>query len=44
VLDWNQPSIDFYRSFGAELLPDWRICRLTGSALTSFASRSRRNP
>lgn len=44
VLDWNQPSIDFYQSFGAELLPDWRICRLTGSALTSFAGGSDRTP
>jgi GNAT superfamily N-acetyltransferase len=44
VLDWNQPSIDFYRSFGAELLPDWRICRLSGNALTSFAGGSDRTP
>jgi hypothetical protein len=44
VLDWNQPSIDFYRSIGAELLPDWRTCRMTGSALASFASRSPRTP
>lgn len=28
VLDWNQSAIDFYRDFGAELLPDWRICRV----------------
>jgi len=33
VLDWNQPSIDFYQSLGAELLPDWRICRVSGEAL-----------
>ena len=33
VLDWNQPSIEFYQSLGAELLPDWRICRVTGEAL-----------
>jgi GNAT superfamily N-acetyltransferase len=33
VLDWNQPSIEFYRSLGAELLPDWRICRVTGETL-----------
>ncbi len=41
VLDWNQTAIDFYRSIGAELLPDWRICRMTGSALTGFADRGR---
>jgi len=39
VLDWNQPSIDFYKSLGAELLPDWRICRVTGEALARLGSR-----
>jgi GNAT superfamily N-acetyltransferase len=34
VLDWNQHAIDFYRSLGAELLTDWRICRVTGEALS----------
>src|SRR6185503_12428541 len=29
VLDWNAPAIDFYRSFGAELLETWRICRMS---------------
>ena len=33
VLDWNGPAIGFYRSLGAQLLDDWRICRLTGDAL-----------
>jgi len=33
VLDWTERAIDFYRSIGAELLPDWRICRVTGDAL-----------
>src|SRR5215213_7975469 len=33
VLDWNAPAIAFYRSLGAELLPDWRLCRVTGPAL-----------
>jgi GNAT superfamily N-acetyltransferase len=33
VLDWNAPAIGFYRSLGAQLLDDWRICRLTGDAL-----------
>ncbi len=37
VLDWNRPAIDFYHSIGAELLPDWRICRMTGDALSRFA-------
>ncbi len=29
VLDWNQPAIDFYASLGADVLPDWRICRVS---------------
>jgi GNAT superfamily N-acetyltransferase len=40
VLDWNQPAIDFYQSLGAEVLPDWRICRLTGAALQRFAPQA----
>ncbi len=37
VLDWNQPAIDFYQSFGAEPMSDWTIYRLTGEALSNFA-------
>ncbi|OVZ57804.1 GNAT family N-acetyltransferase [Pigmentiphaga sp. NML080357] len=33
VLDWNQPAIDFYQAMGADVLPDWRIVRVTGDAL-----------
>jgi GNAT superfamily N-acetyltransferase len=33
VLDWNTAAIGFYRRLGAEMLDDWRICRLTGAAL-----------
>src|SRR4029077_1453970 len=33
VLDWNKPSIDFYKAMGAVLLDDWRLCRLTDAAL-----------
>jgi GNAT superfamily N-acetyltransferase len=29
VLDWNQPAIDFYQRMGAEVMPDWRICRIS---------------
>jgi GNAT superfamily N-acetyltransferase len=39
VLDWNQPAIKLYKAMGAEILPDWRICRVTGEALTALASR-----
>jgi len=37
VLDWNRPSIEFYRACGAVLLDDWTICRMTGEALARFA-------
>ena len=37
VLDWNEPAIAFYRSLGAEIRDDWRICRLDGEALDNFA-------
>ena len=33
VLDWNQLAIGFYEKLGADVLPDWRICRVTGKAL-----------
>jgi GNAT superfamily N-acetyltransferase len=36
VLDWNENAIRFYESMGATLLPDWRICRVTGEALERF--------
>jgi len=39
VLDWNATAIGFYQSLGATLLPDWRITRVTGSALTRLAQR-----
>ena len=38
VLDWNEPSIGFYRRLGAELKSEWQIFRLTGDALTNLAS------
>ena len=36
-LDWNTPSIDFYRSLGAEALDDWTVYRLSGETLTRMA-------
>ncbi|MDK3024397.1 GNAT family N-acetyltransferase [Cupriavidus taiwanensis] len=39
VLDWNQPSIDFYQAMGADVLPDWRICRVTGAALDKLGAK-----
>jgi RimJ/RimL family protein N-acetyltransferase len=37
VLDWNESAIKFYRRMGAAVLPDWRICRVTGEALSQLA-------
>ncbi|WP_390883131.1 GNAT family N-acetyltransferase [Kovacikia minuta] len=37
VLDWNQPAIAFYEKIGASVLPDWRICRVSGEALGNLA-------
>ena len=37
VLDWNAPSIAFYRSLGAEPRPGWTLQRLTGDALAALA-------
>jgi ribosomal protein S18 acetylase RimI-like enzyme len=39
VLDWNEPAIAFYTRIGAEVLPDWRICRVTGDALATLAKK-----
>ena len=39
VLNWNEPSIGFYRSLGAVALNDWSIFRLTGQALADVAAR-----
>jgi GNAT superfamily N-acetyltransferase len=38
VLDWNEPSIGFYRSLGAVALDDWKTFRLTGQALATLAA------
>ena len=38
VLDWNESAIGFYRRLGARVLDDWRICRLTGDALSRAAA------
>jgi len=39
VLDWNTPSIEFYRSLGAVPLDDWITYRLTGEALEYLAGK-----
>jgi GNAT superfamily N-acetyltransferase len=36
VLDWNENAIGFYQRMGATVMPDWRICRISGDALRRF--------
>ena len=38
VLDWNTPSIDFYKSAGAVPMDGWTVFRLTDDALSTFAT------
>ena len=40
VLDWNEPSIQFYKALGAVAMDDWTGYRVTGGALTGLASRA----
>jgi len=39
VLDWNERAIGFYQRMGATVMPDWRICRITGDELKAFGDR-----
>jgi GNAT superfamily N-acetyltransferase len=41
VLDWNAPSIEFYKSLGAVMMNEWTICRVDGAALTALAQGAR---
>jgi GNAT superfamily N-acetyltransferase len=38
VLDWNVDAQAFYQRMGATMLPDWRICRVTGAALQALGT------
>jgi GNAT superfamily N-acetyltransferase len=40
VLDWNANAIAFYESLGATVLPDWRICRISGEGLMRFGAKA----
>ena len=37
VLDWNQPSIDFYKSLGASIMPEWHLARMTEAEFARLA-------
>lgn len=39
VLDWNEPSIEFYRSLGAVPLEEWTVFRLTVPEIRKLAER-----
>lgn len=41
VLDWNVDAIAFYERMGAQVLPDWRICRVTGDSLKQLSINAR---
>ncbi|MEY3402422.1 MAG: GNAT family N-acetyltransferase [Dolichospermum sp.] len=40
VLDWNVSAQEFYRNMGADILEDWRICRVTETGLTQLANQT----
>ena len=37
VLDWNEPAINFYRKMGADILSDWRVCRMDEGRIARLA-------
>ncbi|MEN8157289.1 MAG: GNAT family N-acetyltransferase [Bacteroidota bacterium] len=39
VLDWNEPSIELYRSLGADFMDEWIVNRLTGESLQKLAEQ-----
>lgn len=39
VLDWNEPSIAFYRALGARAMDEWTVFRLTGEPLERLAKK-----
>ena len=41
VLDWNTPSIEFYKSLGAVMMDEWTVCRIGGPALAALAQGAR---
>ncbi len=43
VLDWNEPSIAFYRSLGAVAMDDWTTYRLAGGELAALADAAARD-
>ncbi len=42
VLDWNTPSLDFYKAMGARVMEEWLTCRVEGEALRRLAEQAPR--
>ncbi len=38
VLDWNEPSIQFYKSLGATIMPEWHLVRMTALEIAVLAA------
>ncbi len=38
VLDWNEPSIQFYKSLGATVMPEWNLVRMTASEIATLTA------
>lgn len=38
VLDWNEPAIGFYKRLGADIMADWRICRLEEAGIAALSN------
>lgn len=38
VLDWNEPSIQFYQSLGATIMPEWQLVRMTEGGIALLAA------
>ena len=38
-LDWNKPSVDFYKSMGAQPMDGWTVYRMTGDTLKNLAGK-----
>jgi GNAT superfamily N-acetyltransferase len=43
VLDWNEPSIEFYKKMGARPMSEWTVFRLAGERLSSLALGDRKS-
>jgi GNAT superfamily N-acetyltransferase len=42
VLDWNTPSIEFYRAMGAQSMDEWTVFRVAGPALEALGKSAKR--